>query len=876
MNYYIEKFIKEHNKEHNKDGYIYIMNYCVKYFDDPRRISEIIISDLNKVYDRHYKKDLPVPFKKMDENIKKFISVENDEKISKNRFENQIISNIQINNFKGFKCVSQGDSGTYIELHNKKNIFFGANGSGKTSFCEALEYKLTGSIKEAKKRGIKDKEYIENSSGGKETISVNFKTSGLLLADISEYERSEFNKCFIEKNRINEFALLRGHKDTGVKANDVTARLLGFEVFDDFKSKFVQAKQFETRINNLFAKKSTQELKDLYTRNETYISQYNTNINKINKNEYHSLLNKEQEVLINTYILDKVNSRIKHNNHKAYFKKDVLSWLWKLKLNFRRLDIIDSKLNDKSKELDLSELYKAVIKLKGNTDESICPACKTPLLNTIENPFDYANREILKLKEISLLKERKETISTLLATSYWEKVINFKRDYEYSFKRYKQLEDTELTIIIKKFDSVNDKVERLKILSNLFLVDNTIILSYLKKLNIEYNKDLRIDKIRNIIIKKQKELQEQYNYIAVEKSKYSTVFEQQKDLFLKISLYKKNSKKITKDVEQDKKYNEFLKDLVTSYAIFLEDLKIYIHKEQNELICKIKDRILGYYNIINKGDSHDEKILEIDFEEQSDKTYTIKLRRKDGWKKAGVILSEGHLRVLGLSIILSIAESSNIPFIVFDDVVNAIDSEHRANIIEMMFCNEYLNKTQLIVTTHDRLFWERFCNIYSTRINKLEKENVSACFKYSDNSIHYIRYSVSYEEKIANALEFHDIKQALVYLRIWFESICFDYCKRKGEKIEGKFSQTEKQNPTYLIVSIAKVYDTIIKKKFNKSKNLKIILEKLNWNFLNQEHHSFDENIFNVNHSTTSNEVQEIFDALKQFQQEVNESFVVA
>ena len=72
------------------------------------------------------------------------------------------------------------------------------------------------------------------------------------------------------------------------------------------------------------------------------------------------------------------------------------------------------------------------------------------------------------------------------------------------------------------------------------------------------------------------------------------------------------------------------------------------------------------------------------------------------------MFSEGHLRSLGLSILLANAKINNLPFVIFDDVVNAIDSDHRANIIEMMVKDPYFENTQQIISTHDRLYWERF------------------------------------------------------------------------------------------------------------------------------------------------------------------------
>lgn len=64
------------------------------------------------------------------------------------------------------------------------------------------------------------------------------------------------------------------------------------------------------------------------------------------------------------------------------------------------------------------------------------------------------------------------------------------------------------------------------------------------------------------------------------------------------------------------------------------------------------------------------------------------------------ILSEGHVRCLGLSILLAKCLSIRAPVIVFDDAINAIDHEHRQGIRETIFESDRFTGTQIIVTCH--------------------------------------------------------------------------------------------------------------------------------------------------------------------------------
>ncbi len=65
----------------------------------------------------------------------------------------------------------------------------------------------------------------------------------------------------------------------------------------------------------------------------------------------------------------------------------------------------------------------------------------------------------------------------------------------------------------------------------------------------------------------------------------------------------------------------------------------------------------------------------------------------------------------------NIHDSHNV--IIFDDVVNAIDDEHRAGIINELFSNTLLSEKQMILTTHGEDFIKRLENqLLSKGLNK--------------------------------------------------------------------------------------------------------------------------------------------------------------
>ena len=86
-------------------------------------------------------------------------------KIEDNKSENvneiSRINSIEIENFRGFASKESFD------LDKPKILVYGPNGSGKTSFCEALEYSLLGYLSEADAKRIDVKHYITNLHTGK-------------------------------------------------------------------------------------------------------------------------------------------------------------------------------------------------------------------------------------------------------------------------------------------------------------------------------------------------------------------------------------------------------------------------------------------------------------------------------------------------------------------------------------------------------------------------------------------------------------------------------------------------------------------------------------------------------------------------------------
>lgn len=111
------------------------------------------------------------------------------------------------------------------------------------------------------------------------------------------------------------------------------------------------------------------------------------------------------------------------------------------------------------------------------------------------------------------------------------------------------------------------------------------------------------------------------------------------------------------------------------------------------------------YNDFNHIDRDEGKLAELLLPLTGDGVTEIAFRGNPRRRvNALTALSEGHIRCLGLAILLAKAMSVRAPFIIFDDAVNAIDHDHRSGIRTTIFESDRFRDTQIIVTCHSQEF----------------------------------------------------------------------------------------------------------------------------------------------------------------------------
>ena len=234
-------------------------------------------------------------------------------------------------------------------------------------------------------------------------------------------------------------------------------------------------------------------------------------------------------------------------------------------------------------------------------------------------------------------------------------------------------------------------------------------------------------------------------------------------------------------------------EIAASYDEFVALLLDYKNKLPAKLIADLGDKVVKLYNAFNRNDSQKDlldsiklplaqgQLLEIAFQTAPEKYFD-----------ALHILSEGHIRCLGLAILLAKNLKEACPLLIFDDPVNAIDDDHRESIRRTLFEDNFLEGKQIILTCHGEEFFKDIQNLRGTEksalarnftfLPQLDEQHIRIDFKCTPRN--YIIAAKAHMDRLEIRDALAKSRQALEYLtmnKVW------NYVKNHGD---GKLNIT--------------------------------------------------------------------------------------
>ncbi|MBI9113002.1 hypothetical protein [Maridesulfovibrio ferrireducens] len=364
-----------------------------------------------------------------------------------------------------------------------------------------------------------------------------------------------------------------------------------------------------------------------------------------------------------------------------------------------------SELMTASQQVSFKHLYEAVLQVQPSNLE-ICPACKTPLIHVTTNPYIHASRELEKLQHLTELQglvvklnqnlnSSLITISQALGTccSYFPESIL----HNYCLAQHAQVSSEWWNSLHQVLNDGYSPWQHLEVQVKQLEEMDEAIDQIVQQRSVKEKKLEGFRWFNQEIIK----LKAQRNIAntAIAKSN------------LEIGKFNTENAQLISDAEAEK--SDVLKNIsiANSYAEFVKRLNAYKNSLPAKLVADLGVTVVALYNAFNRNDSSDEYLAEVRLPLAQNHRLEISFENAPTtFFDALHILSEGHIRCLGLAILMAKNLKENCPLLIFDDPVNAIDDDHKEAIRITLFKDDFFSEKQIILACHGEEFFKDIQN----------------------------------------------------------------------------------------------------------------------------------------------------------------------
>jgi len=646
----------------------------------------------------------------------------------KGRSENVInlLKSISVGPFRGFAREET------LNLYNLIVLIYGPNGAGKSSFCEALEFGLLGAVEEAQSKRFTPAQYLKNAHVNRYAAPVIKGVNSKGETVVVPPDESLYRFCFVEKNRIDSFSRIAAQAPA--KQTELISSLFGLESFNSFVKNF--SRELDDRHIDLVGKKGLQlkeKRQQLAVHHQTIKdNQEHLKVATVNEQDLARKLTPDisfQQMLVTLgseekpgeiQVLD-AELQKKQQDLTDLSVKKLEETKAKVEATHQSLREKETELAKASESLSFKQLYGAVLNLQG-TSENQCPACKTPLKQVAQNPFVLANAELEKLGHLAKLEEEQtqakaefsraiQSVHTILSTC-----VKYIGDTEHLLLSH--IVDDSSELAWSWWETLTQEGEEAA--PWVLLVEQV---NHFEQRDVEVKQANEERKPKQEKLKKLRELKEQATKLQTQRTTYEEAIKKAQRA---IDAFDEENKELITEAEAENAVVEANKQIAGSYKKFVDMLFAYKDQLPSKLVADLGELAVQLYNAFNRFDAPKDQLAEIKLPLVSGERIEISYQHEPTkFFDALHVLSEGHIRCIGLSILLAKNLKTNSPLLIFDDPVNAIDDEHRKAIRETLYKDEFFKEKQIILACHGEEFLK---NIHQDIGKKAASE--SATFKF--------------------------------------------------------------------------------------------------------------------------------------------------
>lgn len=702
-----------------------------------------------------------------------------------------------------------------FDLASQLVLIYGPNGTGKSSFCEALEYGLLGNVIEAESKRFRDqRDYLKNAH-------VNQFTPPSIIAEDGHgneiplvANEAAYRFCFVEKNRIDNFSRIAAQAPT--KQTELISTLFGLESFTEFVRNFTP--EIDGKYIDLVGVKATSltQKRQALAGAQQLIASNTTELQSVSTDEK-NLATQYREGAVFTQLIFELNGNAQTPGaiqkleaelqqplaSKSYLTSAALDVLG----NSIATDIADltgknQELATASQQVSYKNLYDAVTQVQQSSPEH-CPACKTPLNQVAINPYVHANEELQKLQHIAALQQAAQQVEHKVQ----QQLFSLSQILNTCVRHYSQNNP------LQTYQVANNTQPNTVWWNSLLLVlpDGYSpwqhLAAQVKQLE---EADAAIEQAVQIRTTKQTELnrlREFSRQVTILQTRRQTASKAITDSQQLINNFDTENAQLIVDAETEKAIVLRNQSIATAYAGFVERLNVYNNNLPAQLVADLGEIAVELYNAFNRNDAPHELLSNIKLPLAQNQRLKIAFQRNpENYFDALHVLSEGHIRCIGLAILLAKNLKENCPLLVFDDPVNAIDEDHKESIRRTLFEDQYFSEKQMLLTCHGEEFFKDINNLLPAQ---MASQTQSFTFLPSLGESHIrIDFNCAPRNYILAArahIDRNEIRDALAKSRQALESLTKDkvwrYVSRYGDgnlslKLRSSSSPIELRNLT--------------------------------------------------------------------------------
>lgn len=579
---------------------------------------------------------------------------------------------------------------------------------------------MLGAVEEAENKRIDAKTYLKNLHAGQFAAPV-LKATDHQNREVDVVSNPDtFRFCFIEKNRIDSFSRIAA-RPAGQRT-ELIATLFGMEQFNEFVSHFNESIDSQLVLE---AKNET-----VLTERRRALANDQTTVEA----EAQSLadLATEEMELGHRYFAETSYIELKRligsedAPGRLHELNDILNSIPPavIGLTFAGLQTafeeahrwheqakkISGVLEERSAQVSFKDLYTSVIALQ-ETEGDHCPACDTPLegpSHVVTNPYEKSRAGLEQLKDLGELQESLKSTKTNMAIASralrrqladMEKFIVSQLEQNTSLGRYLAgLEVDPSGAWWVTLYPIQAEAHR----EGLGLTDLLFVADRIEKQDTA-SRFAHQDRQKNI--EERDRLIEFQLLVHTQDQKRQHALGNVAEAKARIGAFDAANVQLIADVEKERQNIARDQPVKVAYDLFLRKLREYREQLPGTLIAGLNESAMNLYNEFNRNDHDVDKLDQLHLPLTGDGKIEITFRGNPGVRVDALhVLSEGHVRCLGLAILLAKAKSIVSPLVVFDDAINAIDHDHRGGIREAIFENDNFSDMQLIVTCHSNEF----------------------------------------------------------------------------------------------------------------------------------------------------------------------------